>query len=98
MFNCDVDTECGSDDQPDTDNDAHQSQSDDEMDIAIGQEWESARFLLKSTEEFSLTHNGVDRFCECIRPLSQGWGVVLLWASAVGDSFVGICRSACRAV
>ncbi len=67
MFNCYVDTECGSDDIPDADDDAHQSQSDDEMDIAIGQEWESARFLLKSTEEFSLTHNGVDRFCECIQ-------------------------------
>ena len=30
----------------------------------VDQKWESARFLLHVTEEHSLTHSGVDSFCE----------------------------------
>lgn len=30
----------------------------------VDQRWESARFLLHMTEEHSLTHAGVDSFCE----------------------------------
>lgn len=30
----------------------------------VDQQWESARFLLRMTEEHSLTHTGVDSFCE----------------------------------
>ena len=30
----------------------------------VGQQWESARFLLHVTEEHSLTHSGVESFCE----------------------------------
>lgn len=70
-----TDTECGLDEDQADDDYVQQSQSTstnisdntEDLEMDIGQEWESARFLLKATEEYSLTHSGVDSFCECIQ-------------------------------
>lgn len=36
------------------------------------QKWESARFLLKVSEQLSLTHSGVDTFCEYAQSFVDG--------------------------
>ena len=50
----------GSEPADDWFDDQHSTDNEEEVD----QHWESARFLLRMTEEHSLTHAGVDSFCD----------------------------------
>ena len=47
------------DEQMDSDHDASATETD--------EKWENARFLLKITQEHSLSHEGVDRMCDSIQ-------------------------------
>ena len=43
----------------------------DEPTISVDPSWENAHFLLRVTQEQSLTYDGVERFCDCMQDYTE---------------------------
>ena len=47
------------------------SSGDDHVDFLPDPKWDSALFLLRMTEEHSLTHNGVENLCNSVQSFAE---------------------------
>lgn len=46
---------------------AYEDSCDEELPVKIDPQWDSAQFLLRATEEHSLTHDGIESLCNSVQ-------------------------------